>query len=713
VFKQFLLRLSFVMGRISSVRFVLLGALGLSSAGLVWALGVQGLTIQVRPQLAFPSSSLTVSRTDQPFTVQANATGSLGAVAYSSSQAGVATVNSQTGLVTLTGNPGEAIITAAQQPWERFPAATATLRLTVLGTDPGLSWAPVELAWQASDVTISPPASANTQAPFVYEVIEQTPAGVVTLVAPDKLRLARAGVFKLRARQAAAGIYSPAAIDTNVTVRTVSPGQLTPPSTVTTTWADAWIALPQPLARALGSGALSYSVVGGADVVAQFESPAGGVTPATPARLKPGKAGTVRVRMVQAADAQYQSAQAEFDVVVTKASPQLSWSAWATPSAVYAPDLVVALPGASVVAGSGPVTYSTSNSQVATVAPNGQGGLDLRVMASGSVQVQAVHEETATHARAVLVQPFSVTLAAGGLQAPANMTVTWSADLLDLPWPTQQTPSTGGLTYSLAQASDVADVLAPVAPGSPWRLRLNKPGVVAVKIAQAGDSRYAAAETQFQVVVNAIPVSLAFTDSVTQVVTGGTLAAGKVYPSVAINTSNADPLNRPGFSSSNPAVLQVDATTGQLTPVGTGSVTITASQAAAGGYGAASALKTVTVVAPALSVVSASVAGANSAGLAASSVVRYVCPYASTTATYTFQVSAGMASYVVPTAAGGLSSQVGPVGGNGQFTVTFELAGPSDSVTSADHTLTVQYGTHTESMRVTLQPTTIGCASSV
>jgi hypothetical protein len=527
------------------------------------------------------------------------------------------------------------------------------------------------------------------------------------------LRLARAGVFKLRARQAAAGIYSPAAIDTTVTVRAASPGQLTPPSTVTTTWADAWIALPQPLARASGSGALSYSVVGGADVVAQFDSPAGGVTPATPARLKPGKAGTVRVRIVQAADAQYQSAQAEFDVVVNRASPQLSWPAWATSSAVYAPDLVVALPVASVVAGSGPVTYSTSNSQVATVAPNGQGGLALRVLASGSFQVQAVHEETATHDRAVLVQPFSVTLAAGVLQAPANMTVTWSADLLDLPWPTQQTPSTGGLTYSLAQASDVAEVLAPVAPGSPWRLKLNKPGVVAVKIAQAGDSRYAAAEAQFQVEVNAIPVSLTFTDSLTQVVAGGALAIGQIYPSVAINTSNADPLNRPVFSSSNPSVLEVNGTTGQVKPMAAGSVTITASQVAAGGYGAASVSKTVTVVAPALSVVSASVAGANSAGLAANSVVRYVCPYASTTATYTFQVSAGMASYIVPTAAGGLSSQVGPVGGNGQFTVAFELAGPPDSVTSADHTLTVQYGTHTETMQVTLQPTTIGCASSV
>lgn len=711
MFKHFLLRLSRAMGRFSSVRLVLLWALGLSSASFVWALGMQGLTIQVRPQLAFSTSSLTVSRTDQPFAVQANALGSMGAIAYSSNQGGVATINSQTGLVTLTGNPGEAIITAAQQAWERFPAATATLRLTVLGTDPGLSWPAMELAWQASDVTISPPTSANSQSPFVYEVLEQTPAGVVSLVAPDKLRLARTGVFKLRARQAATGIYSPAAIDTTVTVRAVSPGQLTPPSTVTTSWADAWITLPQPLARALGSGALSYSVVGGADVVAQLESPAGGVTPATPARLKPSKAGTVRVRLVQAADAQYQSAQAEFDVVVTKASPQLSWPAWTTSSVVYAPDLVLALPGASVAAGSGPVTYSTSNSQVATVAPNGQGGLDLRVMASGSFQVQAVHEETATHARAVLLQPFSVTLATGGLQAPANMTVTWSTDVLDLPWPSQQTPSTGALTYSLVQASDVADVLAPVAPGSPWRLRLNKPGVVAVKIAQAGDSRYAAAEAQFQVEVNAIPVSLTFTDSLTQVVAGGALATGQVYPSVVINTSNADPLNRAIFSSSNPLVLEVNATTGQLTPMAAGIVTITASQVAAGGYGAASVSKTVTVVAPALSVVSASVAGASSAS-SALSVVRYVCPYTSTTATYTFQVSAGMAPYIVPTAAGGSSSQVGPVGGNGQFTVTFDLAGPPDSVTSADHTLTVQYGTYTETRQVTLQPTTIGCGWS-
>lgn len=714
MFKQHLLRLSRAMGHLAAMRFVLLLALGLTTAGLAWALGVQGLTIQVKPQLAFPATSLTVARTDQPFSVQAIATGSRGAVSYTSSQPGVATVNSQTGLVSLTGNPGAASITAAQQPWERFPAATATLQLTVLGSDPGLSWPPLTMAWQATDVTIPPPTSANSQATFVYEVIEQTPAGVVTLVAPDKLRLARAGAFKLRARQAAAGIYSPAEIVTNVTVQTISPGQLTPPSTLTTPWADAWITLPQPLARALGSGALSYSVVGGTDVVAQFESPAGGVTPSAPARLKPSKAGTVRVRVVQAADAQYQSAQAEFDVSITKASPQLSWPAWTTSSAVYAPHLVVAVPGASVATGSGPVTYSTSNSQVATVAPNAQGGLDLLVNASGSFEVQAVHEETATHARAVLQQPFSVALATAGLQAPTDMAVTWSTAVLDLPWPSQQTPSTGALTYALAQASDVADVLAPVAPGSPWRLRLNKPGVVTVKIAQAGDSRYAAAETQFQVSVNAIPVSLNFTDNVTKVVTGGVLANGAVYPSVAISTSNADPANRPVFSSSNPSVLEVNATTGQLTPKAAGSVTITASQLAAGGYGAASVSKTVNVWAPVLSLVSASVAGAEITVLGAPNVTRNVCPYTSHLAVYTFQVSEeGAAPYIESVAQGGQNRKVSAVGSDRRFTVSFTLDGPADSVSPIGYTLTVRYGTYVETLQVNLQPTTIGCASSV
>lgn len=296
------------------------------------------------------------------------------------------------------------------------------------------------------------------------------------------------------------------------------------------------------------------------------------------------------------------------------------------------------------------------------------------------------------------------------VQAPTDMAVTWSTAVLDLPWPSQQTPSTGALTYALAQASDVADVLAPVAPGSPWRLRLNKPGVVTVKIAQAGDSRYAAAETQFQVSVNAIPVSLNFTDNVTQVVTGGALVNGAVYPSVAISTSNADPANRPVFSSSNPSVLEVNATTGQLTPKAAGSVTITASQLAAGGYGAASVSKTVNVVAPALSVVSASVAGANSTGSGALNVMRYVCPYTSPSAVYTFQVSADAAPYIEPVAQGGLSSQVG---GDGRFTVSFTLNGPPDSTTSVAHTLTVRYGTYVETLQVNLQPTTIGCASSV
>lgn len=90
--------------------------------------------------------------------------------------------------------------------------------------------------------------------------------------------------------------------------------------------------------------------------------------------------------------------------------------------------------------------------------------------------------------------------------------------------------------------------------------------------------------------------------------------------------------------------------------------------------------------------------------------MRYVCPYTSPSAVYTFQVSADAAPYIEPVAQGGLSSQVG---GDGRFTVSFTLNGPPDSTTSVAHTLTVRYGTYVETLQVNLQPTTIGCASSV
>jgi len=709
VFNQCVLRLSRAVGRFVSLRVWVLWASGLATVGMAWAMGVEGLAVEVKPQLSFQNPSLTVSATERPFVVQATAIGSQGAVAYSSSQTGVATVNGQTGLVTLTGTPGEASITATQQPWAPFPSATATLQLLVLGTDPGLNWPPLEFAWQSAEVTIPPPTSANAQAPFTYEVVEQTPAGVVTLVAPDKLRLQRAGRFTLRAKQAAAGVYGPAESVTTVTVKAVSPGQLTPPSAVSTPWTDAWIALPQPLARAQGSGALSYSVVGGADVVAQFDSPAGGVTPASPARLKPSKAGTVRVRVVQAGDAQYQEAETSFNVEITKADPQLSWPSWSTASAAYAPDLVVRLPGAMAATGAGPVTYSVSDSQVAQVEANAQGGLDLRVFAVGTVQVQATHEDTLTHARAVVQRSFTVTPATTRLQAPADLVVTWSPQEIDLPWPS--TSSNGSLSYALAQPSDVAEVLSPMGAGSPWRLRLHKAGAVAVKIAQAGDALHAPAETQFQVVVNALPVTLAFTDSVNRVVAGGVLPQGLAYPSVAISTSNGDPANRPVFSSSNPSVLEVDASTGQLTALAAGSALIRANQAALGGHAAGFAWKEVTVVAPSLSVESAWVAG--EAPSAAQSIQRTVCPYGVTTVSLNIRVNAGLVPYILPTAEGGSSNQVGAVNADGSFTVSFSVDMPPDLRTSVNHTLTVRYGIATLSVPVRFDPTTIGCASSV
>ncbi|NMH24722.1 YDG domain-containing protein [Flavobacterium solisilvae] len=134
------------------------------------------------PGLAFSVSSITKNDTDANFTETATSS-SAGAITYSSSDTGVATVNSTTGQVTIVG-PGTATITASQVANSTYCTDTATYTLTVNNTSPFIT--PASTAIIAMTTTYGT-ASANQCITFTAGNLT---GSLVTVTAPSGFEVA-------------------------------------------------------------------------------------------------------------------------------------------------------------------------------------------------------------------------------------------------------------------------------------------------------------------------------------------------------------------------------------------------------------------------------------------------------------------------------------------------------------------------------------------
>ncbi len=144
----------------------------------------------------------------------------------------------------------------------------------------------------------------------------------------------------------------------------------------------------------------------------------------------------------------------------------------------------------------------------------------------------------------------------------------------------------GAFTYSSSN-TNVVQINA-----TTGALSLVGPGTATITIDQAAGTGYTAGSITYTITVQAAVPSLAgLPTSSARVNFNGSLAA----PTISSISPGAI-----SYSSSNPSIARVDPVTGAVTPVGVGRVTITVSQAASGGYAAASSTYTIDVEAPAL-----------------------------------------------------------------------------------------------------------------
>ncbi len=122
---------------------------------LIWAIApsIQGLSVTAVPQLKFAQAQIQRLATNlTPFTQTATSPYSKGAISYSSTQPGVASVNASTGEVT-PRSVGETIIVATQAAAAPFPAATARYTVQLTGE------APVFDSWTLGSKTYFPGAA--------------------------------------------------------------------------------------------------------------------------------------------------------------------------------------------------------------------------------------------------------------------------------------------------------------------------------------------------------------------------------------------------------------------------------------------------------------------------------------------------------------------------------------------------------------------------
>jgi hypothetical protein len=468
-----------------------------------------------------------------PFTVNATSASS-GAVTYSV-VSGPATISGNT--VTLTGT-GTVVLSASQAASGNYAVATATTSFTVAaGTSP-LSFTPI--ATQVyGNVPFTVSATSASSGSVTYSVV----SGPAT-ISGSTVTLTGTGTVVLNASQAANGNYAAAAATASFIVAAgTSPLNFTPiasqvygnvPFTVNATSAS--------------SGAVTYSVVSGPATISGNTVTLTGT-------------GTVVLSASQAASGNYAAATTTTSFSVVAQVPTLSFAAIASQTYGNVPFTVSA-----TSASSGAVTYSVVSGPATisgnTVTLTGIGTVVLSASQAANGNYAAT---TATTSFTVVAQVPTLSFAAIAAQTYGNVPFAVSAT----------SASSGAVTYS---------VVSGPATISGNTVTLTGTGTVVLSASQAANGNYAAATTttSFSVVAQVPTLSFAAIASQTY---------GNVPFTVSATSASSGAVTYSVVS--GPATISGNT----LTLTGTGTVVLSASQAANGNYAATTATTSFTVVA--------------------------------------------------------------------------------------------------------------------
>ena len=277
-----------------------------------------------------------------PFIITAPTSNSTGAFSYTSSTTSVATI---TGSTVVINGAGSTTITVSQAASANYNAGSITTLLLVAKANPTIGTQQnITRGYGSAAVTLVAPSS-NSNGVFTYTISDAS----VATISGATLTAVGIGTATITATQAATPNYNAGSVTRTITVVKGNPSIGTF-AAINKTFGDAAFTLTAP--TSLSTGAFTYA----SDNTAVATVSGSSVTIVG--------AGTANITATQATDANYNPASVTAVLTVAKATPTLSSFADINKTTTDAPFTLTA-PISS--AGTGAITYSSSNTAVATV----------------------------------------------------------------------------------------------------------------------------------------------------------------------------------------------------------------------------------------------------------------------------------------------------------------------------------------------------------
>ena len=474
---------------------------------------------------------------DAPVTLPPPSSPSAGAFSYTSSNPAVATISGD--VVTIV-SAGTSTLTANQAADGAFTPGSTSATLTVDKAVPAITGFN-DLAAQFGDnpLTLADPAS-NSAGTFSYA--SSDPA--VATVSGNTVTIVGAGTTTITATQTATANYLAGSSLAQLTVSTVAP-TLGAFGNLVRTFNDPDFSLAAPSSNSAGAFTYTSSNPAVATVAGDVVTIIG--------------AGITTLTAIQAANGNYATAQITAQLSVGAATPVLT--GFADRTATFGDAPISLNPPASPSAGA--FSYSSGNPAVATVSGN-----IVTIVGSGSVVITVTQAANGNYSSAQATAQLTVGVAAPVLSGFDDLSATFGDAPITLVAPTS--PSAGAFTYissNPAIATISGNVVTFVSMGS-----------TTITATQAANGNYATAQITAQLSVGAAtPALTGFADRTATFGDAPITLTAPTSPSAGGFT----------YTSSNPAVATISGNV--VTITGSGTATLTATQAANGNYAAAQA----------------------------------------------------------------------------------------------------------------------------
>ena len=511
-----------------------------------------------------------------------------GAITYSTTTdvSNVATINSSSGVITLVGN-GTVTFRATQAATDKYASSTidssaVTINRAITTITRTTDASGTILKTYVPDLSFSVAATSSRGTAVSYTSSDTTVATVDS--SSGLVTVLKAGSVTLTAAQTQTSQYDAGSASWVLTVALgTNPWSNTFAITSPVAFGDT-VTYTAPALSLSPAGAITYSTTTDVSNVATIDASSGAITLVG--------AGTVTFRATTAATSQYAESYIDSSAItVNRASTTITRTTdiSGTITKTYAPGLTfsVAATSSRGDGGGSAVSYTSSDTSVATV--DSSSGL-VTVLKAGPTTITAAQTQTSQYDAgsatwvltvALGTNPWSNTFAITSPVAFGD-TVTYTAPALSL------SPA-GAITYSTTtDVSNVATINA-----SSGAITLVGAGTVTFRATTAETSQYASSTIDS----SAITVNRSTTTITRTTDASGTIL--KTYvPDLSFSvaaTSSRGIGSAVTYSSSDTTVATVDSTSGLVTVLKAGSVTLTAAQTETTQYTAGSASWALTV----------------------------------------------------------------------------------------------------------------------